>query len=174
MRRLTAKMVFSGLVTRLALGRLADEPLAVVREGHDRGRGAHALRILDDLGVLPSMTATHELVVPRSMPMTLPMVLTSSFCGRSAGSFRRPEGKFRFNLRPCCRPPKLAGNAAPCGVLAHIGEPVCAARHTTMDSRGYSTKRSARPRTWPGFAEETRRDDRTSQPGRFTRGPRIS
>ena len=33
---------------RLAFRRLADQPLAVVREGHDRGRGAHALRILDD------------------------------------------------------------------------------------------------------------------------------
>ena len=37
---------------RLALGRLADQPLAVVGEGDDRGRGARALRILDDLGVL--------------------------------------------------------------------------------------------------------------------------
>jgi hypothetical protein len=27
------------------------------------------------LVVLPSMTATHELVVPRSMPMILPMLL---------------------------------------------------------------------------------------------------
>ena len=37
---------------RLALGRLADQPLAVVGEGDDRGRGAPALGILDDLGVL--------------------------------------------------------------------------------------------------------------------------
>src|SRR5580698_3372781 len=29
-------------------------------------------------GVLPSITATHEFVVPRSIPMTLPMVLHSS------------------------------------------------------------------------------------------------
>src|ERR1700678_2805743 len=29
--------------------------------------------------VLPSITATHELVVPRSIPMTFPMVLTSLF-----------------------------------------------------------------------------------------------
>src|SRR5438034_4041404 len=29
--------------------------------------------------VLPSMTATHELVVPRSIPMTFPMVLISFF-----------------------------------------------------------------------------------------------
>src|SRR5204863_321012 len=30
-------------------------------------------------GVLPSITATHELVVPRSIPMTFPMVLISLF-----------------------------------------------------------------------------------------------
>src|SRR6202451_483817 len=33
-------------------------------------------------GVLPSMTATHEFVVPRSIPMTLPMVLNPLSCGR--------------------------------------------------------------------------------------------
>ena len=37
---------------RLALGRLADEPLAVVGECDDRGRGARAFRVLDDLGRL--------------------------------------------------------------------------------------------------------------------------
>src|ERR1700678_699993 len=30
-------------------------------------------------GVLPSITATHEFVVPRSIPMTFPMVLISFF-----------------------------------------------------------------------------------------------
>ena len=38
-----------GVGDRLALGRLADEALAVVREGDDGGRGARAFRILDDL-----------------------------------------------------------------------------------------------------------------------------
>ena len=38
-----------GVGDRLALGRLADEPLAVVREGDDRRRGARAFGILDDL-----------------------------------------------------------------------------------------------------------------------------
>ena len=33
---------------RLALGRLADEALAVVGERDDRRRGAHAFRVLDD------------------------------------------------------------------------------------------------------------------------------
>ncbi len=35
---------------RLAFRRLADETLAIVREGDDRRRGARALRVLDDLG----------------------------------------------------------------------------------------------------------------------------
>src|SRR5437588_7750972 len=45
-------------------------------------------------GVLPSITATHELVVPRSMPMTLPMVLDPLLCGGAAGPFNgtRAEG----------------------------------------------------------------------------------
>ena len=41
-----------GIGDRLALGRLADQPLAVLGEGDDRRRGARAFRILDDLGVL--------------------------------------------------------------------------------------------------------------------------
>src|SRR5579859_2378142 len=38
------------------------------------------------LAVLPSMTATHELVVPRSIPMILPMLSTPEF-------FKRPLGR---------------------------------------------------------------------------------
>ena len=37
---------------RLALGRLADQALAVVQEGDDGGRGARALGVLDHLGRL--------------------------------------------------------------------------------------------------------------------------
>jgi hypothetical protein len=37
---------------RLALGRLADQPLAIVGESHDRRRGARAFRVLDYLRVL--------------------------------------------------------------------------------------------------------------------------
>src|SRR5690606_37369925 len=37
---------------RLALGRLADKTLAIAGDGDDRGRGARAFRILDDLDVL--------------------------------------------------------------------------------------------------------------------------
>jgi hypothetical protein len=41
------------------------------------------------LGVLPSMMATHEFVVPRSMPMILPMFFLLA-CG--------PEGQFTFDV----------------------------------------------------------------------------
>jgi hypothetical protein len=41
-------------------------------------------------GVLPSMTATQEFVVPRSIPMTLAMVLILSFSAGRAGPKRRP------------------------------------------------------------------------------------
>jgi hypothetical protein len=75
-RRLTANRVFCGLVTAWRLAALADQDLAVVRVGDDGGRGAIALGVLDDLGLSPSMTATQELVVPRSIPMILPMLLS--------------------------------------------------------------------------------------------------
>src|SRR5262249_14863845 len=59
-------------------------------------------------GVLPSMTATHELVVPRSMPMTLPMVrpLNLRQAGRAA---RRPSRECqRLIRRPPVQPPGYA------------------------------------------------------------------
>ena len=40
-----------GIGDRLALGRLADQPLAVLGESDDRGGGAGAFRILDHLGL---------------------------------------------------------------------------------------------------------------------------
>jgi hypothetical protein len=61
------------------LGRLADQTLALVGETDDRGGDAIAAELLmSTLGEVPSMTATQELVVPRSMPMILDMVRTSS------------------------------------------------------------------------------------------------
>jgi hypothetical protein len=41
--------VLSGIGDGLALGRLADQPLAVLGEGDDRRRGARAFRIFNDL-----------------------------------------------------------------------------------------------------------------------------
>ena len=82
--RLMAKKVLVGLVTAWRLGGLADEALAVVLDGH------HGLGVVrapsafsTTLGALPSITATHEFVVPRSMPMIL--LIQSSSCGAADG-----------------------------------------------------------------------------------------
>src|SRR6185437_12661457 len=69
-------------------------------------------------GVLPSMTATHELVVPRSMPMTLPMVLPLN-CGELAGPIGARVGYVRGPsadpdpapwIRLCAAFPRLNGS----------------------------------------------------------------
>src|ERR1700681_4713355 len=78
MRRLTAKMVLLGLVTAW---RLADWP---TRRSPD-GVKATMLGVVlapSELGITlvcePSITATQELVVPRSMPITFAMFLILS------------------------------------------------------------------------------------------------
>ena len=67
-------MVCSGLVTawRLAGWPTSRSPSSVnaTTDGVVRIPSAFSMTF----GVLPSMTATQELVVPRSIPMTLPMV----------------------------------------------------------------------------------------------------
>src|SRR4029453_17749996 len=95
MRRLTAKMVRSGLVTawRLAGWPTSRSPSSekATIDGVVRMPSAFSMT----LGFLPSITATQELVVPRSMPITLAMVLPL-FSGRSAGPFRRPRDDPRW------------------------------------------------------------------------------
>src|SRR5262252_7442358 len=44
-------------------------------------------------GFLPSMTATHELVVPRSIPMTFPMVLMSFSLQQVGRALTAPRSK---------------------------------------------------------------------------------
>src|SRR6476646_4883296 len=84
-------MVFSGLVTAWRLAgwptRRSPSSVKATIEGVVRMPSAFSITF----GVLPSMTATHELVVPRSMPMTLPMVLPLKLrqAGRAAW---RPNG----------------------------------------------------------------------------------
>jgi hypothetical protein len=81
---LTAKIVFSGLVTACRLAgwptRRSPSSVKATIDGVVRMPSAFSMTF----GVLPSMTATQEFVVPRSMPMTLPIVLPL-FCGRPAG-----------------------------------------------------------------------------------------
>ena len=57
----------------LTLRRLAHKPFAFIRERDDRRCRTRASAFSTTFGVEPSMTAMHELVVPRSIPMTLAM-----------------------------------------------------------------------------------------------------
>ena len=68
-----AKSVFSGLVTawRFAGWPTRRSPSAVKATTDGVVRAPSAFSITR--GVLPSMMATHELVVPRSMPITSPL-----------------------------------------------------------------------------------------------------
>ena len=70
-----------GVGDGLALGDLADEDLAVLGEGDDRGRGAAPSALGMTTGSPASRTATTELVVPRSIPTALGMVCCSCIRG---------------------------------------------------------------------------------------------
>src|SRR4029453_7564753 len=72
MRRFTAKTVFLGLVSacRLAIWPTRRSPLAVKPTIEGVVRAPSWLGIT--WGTPPSITATQELVVPRSIPMVLP------------------------------------------------------------------------------------------------------
>src|SRR5256885_16937791 len=120
----------------LALGRLADQTFAVIGEGHDGGRRAHALCIFDNFRRLAfhhgdARIGGAEVDADDLAHVSLPLV-----CGRSAGSFRHPNGRFRETRgAPLIRPPKCTSMPPPAGVLAHIGGRVCPARHMITDSR---------------------------------------
>ena len=83
MSRLMAKNVRSGFVTawRLAGWPTSRSPSSVkaTMDGVVRAPSEFSMT----LGCVPSITATQELVVPRSMPITLPMV-GSLFVSRSS------------------------------------------------------------------------------------------
>src|SRR6476659_1679976 len=93
-----AKMVFSGLVMlwRLAGWPTRTAPVSVTAtiEGVVRAPSAFSIT----LALLPSMMPTHELVVPRSMPIALPMrgFLLLSFLLRA-----RAIAKARYGTRVC-------------------------------------------------------------------------
>ena len=78
MNRLMAKTVFSGLVTacRLATWPTSRSPFSVKATTDGVVRLPSALAMTT--GSPPSMTATHEFVVPRSIPMTLGIAAVSS------------------------------------------------------------------------------------------------
>ena len=87
-----AKKVLIGLVTpwRLA-GRPTSRSPSSVKATID-GVVLAPSAFSSTLGLVPSMTATHELVVPRSMPMTLAMFCDPLFRGR-------PSEPNRFGVR---------------------------------------------------------------------------
>ena len=91
MKRLIEKTVFSGFVTawRLATWPTSRSPFLVNATTDGVVRPPSALAMT--LGSPPSMTATTEFVVPRSIPMTLLMVClaSSSWGHRGASSKRR-------------------------------------------------------------------------------------
>src|SRR5512141_2667144 len=128
-------MVRSGLVTawRLAGWPTSRSPSSVnaTIEGVVRMPSAFSMTF----GVLPSMTATHELVVPRSMPMTLPMVLPLNLrqAGRAASAPERVGGS---SANPLIQPPGYAIHRGFRGLLAHIGGPPAPASQGLTNSRG--------------------------------------
>src|SRR5258708_2508392 len=115
-------MVFSGLVTAWRLGgwptRRSPSSVKATIEGVVRMPSAFSITF----GVLPSMTATHELVVPRSMPMTLPMLLPLN-CGRPAGPLGARVGMSAAHPQTPYPAPWIRDSPHFHGLLAHIGGP---------------------------------------------------
>src|SRR5436190_11519576 len=128
-RRLIAKNVFSGLVTACRFAacptRRSPDSVKATIEGVVRAPSAFSTT----LALLPSITATHEFVVPRSMPMTL-LMDTSSLKqdgparestvpiprGGGGGHNRQPpKGYICGKVRPYNRPQPT---------LRHPGNPV--------------------------------------------------
>src|SRR5690606_35145370 len=83
----------SGLVTAWRLAgcptRRSPSSLKATMDGVVRIPSAFSMTF----GVLPSITATHELVVPRSIPMTFPMVLISLLLRQSGQALTAPSSR---------------------------------------------------------------------------------
>src|ERR1700753_1187875 len=115
MRRLTAKIVRSGLVTAWRLAgcptRRSPSSLKATIDGVVRIPSAFSMTF----AVLPSITATHEFVVPRSIPMTFPMVLISFFLrqvGRALAAHQYTPPTIKYS-RYCDGEPHIGGGAGP-------------------------------------------------------------
>src|SRR5262249_18003576 len=102
-----------GIGDRLPLGRLADKALAVIGKGDDRGRSAHALRVLDDFWGFAFHDGNARIrgaEVDADDLAHSPSVL-SSVADRPGPSGTRNEGCSRCNAPPL-RPPEFKPNAA--------------------------------------------------------------
>src|SRR5215467_1623858 len=130
-------MVFSGLVTAWRLAgwptRRSPSSVKATIEGVVRIPSEFSIT----LGAEPSITATHELVVPRSIPMTLPMGFLSflATAGRPGPNGARTEAC--TTAWTLVRPPEITHQTPPPRrVLPHIGGPCGAARRLITKPRG--------------------------------------
>src|SRR3954463_1212534 len=101
MKRLTENTVFSGLVTACRLAtvptRRSPPPVKATTEGVVRAPSAFSTTV----GSPPSSTAMHELVVPRSMPIVLPIQVPPARCSDSKSESE--DGRFVLGRPPSLR-----------------------------------------------------------------------
>src|SRR4029450_5849491 len=130
-------MVFSGLVTAWRLAgwptSLSPSSVNATIEGVVRIPSAFSTTF----GAEPSITAMQELVVPRSMPMTLPIGFLSflATAGRPGPDGARTEAMHE-GMKTSSDPLKLHVKRRPRGVQPHIGGPYEAARRQFTNPRG--------------------------------------
>src|SRR5579862_6494273 len=116
MRRLTAKKVRSGLVTAWRLAgwptSRSPSPLKATIDGVVRAPSEFSIT----LAFLPSMTATHELVVPRSIPITLAIhrLLSADRAGPHSRPPQSPSAPVDSHLT---RSPGREGNLGPLALI---------------------------------------------------------
>lgn len=124
MRRLIAKKVLSGFVTAWRFAgwptSLSPSSVKATIEGVVRAPSAFSIT----LGLDPSITATQELVVPRSMPIILPIIISLS------RAIFRPRSGPVWQMWPAARksPPRdpqccLSSRLCPCPLLARAVYP---------------------------------------------------
>src|SRR5579862_9192999 len=134
MRRLTAKIVRSGLVTawRFAGWPTSRSPSSVkaTMDGVVRIPSAFSMTF----GVLPSITATHELVVPRSIPIALAMTALHFVAA--------PAHAPTQNLQSRLRTPGMIGDA----IIKRRGG-------TTRAARAHNTPVRVRSIEWYGVSQ---------------------
>ena len=153
-RRLMAKRVLAGLVTAWRLAgwptRRSPSSRMATTEGVVRAPSAFSITF----GVLPSMMATHELVVPRSMPIILLMrTLSRSFNGersRGPSGMKRPLRAFPIAFIDCVS--LGAARKGPRGARPKAEIPASARNMGRCDARCKGVRAaSSQPRAAPGF-----------------------
>ena len=118
------KKVRSGLVTAWRLAgcptRRSPSSLKATIDGVVRMPSAFSITF----AVLPSITATHELVVPRSIPMTFPMVLISFLLRQAGPALTAPRTQpptIKYS-RYCDDEPHIGGGSWPARTGSNVSE----------------------------------------------------